>query len=275
MSTAPPVAQPASRRWPGLALFARFAVLKAGTQGLAVVQGFLVVNLLAKHEYGIYAIAFAAIGAAAVLAGAGLDMFVSSVGGRYAEDRTKFQSVARAAIILQTRMTWIGSAVLAAMLPFQLLHAEAGVWSRVAVGLLSIAVLWLQVRNGLQRNLLSIRLQIERNQILEMISSGLRIVGFLALAQFPLIEGAATFLALNLATLVLHNRLQAQALRGWVEMPINGEVEVSERQREAWTMTRQQLPNSCYWAFQGQIPYLLMSLFGSLATVAEIGRAHV
>ena len=268
MSAAPPVAPPASRRWPGLAPFARFAVLKAGTQGLAVVQGFLVINLLAKHEYGIYAIAFAAISAAAVIAGAGLDMFITSVGGRHVEDQKAFREVTKGAYEVQGILTLLGIAVLAAMLPLQLWRAGADRPSMILVCLLAPAVMWLQVHIGMQRSMLSIRLQLERNQILEMISSFLRISGFLALSLLPMSVGAVTFLSVNLATVLLQNRLQLRSLGGWINGPTD-ESNLKQRSREAMTMSWQQIPNTSYWAFQSQIPYLLMSVLGNLTTVAE------
>lgn len=263
----PPIPSSGHRR-AGMFRFARFVVLKAGTHLLYLVQGLLAVNVLSKQEYGVYALAFAAVSAAAGLANAGFGMFVSSVGGRHAQDRNAFRAIAVGTMAAQRQFTALALVVLAATLPFQLIRSGSAWWAIAGVCLLAPAVLVLQVCNSLNRDLLAIHLMLGRNQLLDMVASTLRIGGFLVFAVIPGAASAVVFLALNLLTILVYNRMQAQYLGDLAAGETRAD-EVKQRRDQARSMAWQQLPNAGYWSLQGQIPYLLMSLFGTIGTVAE------
>ncbi len=251
-----------------LVSFLRFLVLASAGKALGLFQGFLVVWLLDVSQYGYYAAVIAMATTVASMGNAGIGMFISAFGGRHHGDVVRMGSVARAAASVQNvLLAFCGVLVLIAM-PLQYLALDLGSWwTLVMLTVLGAATMAVSVRNMMQYEILRICLRLELVQAIDCVLVGLRIAAIVALHVAGMLD-AVWLVAANLVISLLALGVQQRYLRPLAQPGARAE-QIDNDRRDAWRIVLPQLPNAIYTAFQGQIPYWLMSVLTTVTTVAE------
>jgi hypothetical protein len=248
--------------------FATFIVLQGLNKGLGVIQGLLVINLLSKWDYGLYALLLAVVTATANIGICGVGMFISSVGGRHVQDPARMASVYAAGRRVQAFL--IGASLLIVMvaLPWQYHSMEIENPLLIAcLTTLGLLMMMLNARGTLCRELLSISLQLHRNQAVDMGANVVRI-SLILLAVWGGMFDVVTLLALSLLVSATALTVQDHLVTRHVLQGRGLELR-EEELREAKRVIFPQLPNAAYNSVQAQIPYLLMSWMGTVQHVAE------
>lgn len=257
--------------------FAEFVFLQGCSRILGLIQGLLVIHLLSKWDYGIYALLFAVVMATANIAICGVGMFISAVGGKHVQDPARMASVYAAGRRMQNLLIGIGLVIVAVLLPMQYhameLHGMVLTTCLTALGLL---LMILHGRSTLGREVLSIALHLRANQVIDLIGSVARLA-LIGLFWACGLLNLVTLLALGLLILALSVAVQDRLVRRWV---LNGHPATASREDvvAAKRTILPQLPNAAYNSIQDQVPYLLMSWLGTVQNVAEfaaMGRLGV
>jgi len=260
-----------------LVSFLRFLLLASAGKALGLFQGFLVVWLLDVSTYGFYAAVIAMATTVASMGNAGIGMFISAFGGRFHSDPVRMGSIARAAAAVQNvLLAGCGVLILVAMpLQYFALGLDS-LWTMALLTMLGAATMAVSVRNMMQYEILRICLRLELVQGIDCILLVLRITAVIALYLAGMLD-AVWLVAANLVISLLALGVQQRLLRPLVHAGATPEQFQNDR-RDAWHIVLPQLPNAIYTAFQGQIPYWLMSVLTTVTTVAEytvLGRLGV
>ena len=257
--------------------FIEFVILQGISKVLGLVQGLLVIHLISKWDYGLYALLLAVVMATANIAVCGVGMFISSVGGRHVNDPERMASIYAAGRTVQNRLVAIGLVIVAVAMPIQCHVMQLGTPITIAC-LTSFALLMmiLHARSTLCRELLMISLNLRRQQMIELSATSTRL-GLIGLLYACDLLNVVTLLAIALVVSALTVTVQDYLVHRLVLQGRPSELR-PEDLKEANRVVLPQLPNAAYNSVQDQVPYLLMSWIGSIQHVAEyaaIGRLGI
>jgi hypothetical protein len=258
-----------------LVRFAEFVALQGVAKAVAVIQGLVVIHLLSKWEYGLYALLLAVVMATGSIAVCGVGMFVSAAGGRHVHDPARMGSLYAAGRRVQGLLVSLGAVIVAVLLPVQFHAMELPGATLVAcLTMLGLLLLLLHARATLGRELLAIALHLRANQVIDLSGSLARLALIAGLHLAGLLD-LVTLLALNLMVSAVTVAVQERLVARWVTAGATSAIARSEDLAEARRIVFPQLPNAGYSSIQDQIPYLLMAWIGTVQNVAEyaaIGR---
>jgi O-antigen/teichoic acid export membrane protein len=247
--------------------FSFFLGLQVVNKVLALAQGLLIINLLSKSDYGLYALALAIISAVASVSNAGVGMYIAAHGGKHISDRLRIHSVLTAANQVQNQLLVICLIALAVILPLQCLSQHLSTGDVVAIGILGLLTLYFQVKVSINKEIMAVALMIKRNQLVELVMTSSRILVYLALYVCHCFDVRTVLLAsiaTSLACFLIQTRLIAS-----LSDPASRTPPAPDDLRQARRTVYPQLPNAIYSAVQGQIPYFLMGYFGTITTIAS------
>jgi hypothetical protein len=257
--------------------FIEFVFLQGIAKALGVIQGLLVIHLISKWDYGIYALLFAVVIATANIAVCGVGMFVSSVGGKHVNDPLRMSSIYAAGKKVQNRLVAAGFIILAVLLPWQCQTMEVGNPLIIAcLTALGLIMLVLHAHGTLCREMLMIALRLRDLQVLELIAICVRLalIGFFYAVD---LLNVVTFFSINLAISAWSIAILDRWVHRFVLQKNRAEM-LPDDWSEAKRTVIPQLPNAAYSSVQDQVPFLLMSWLGSVQNIAEyaaIGRLGV
>jgi O-antigen/teichoic acid export membrane protein len=254
------------RRWAGL--FARFAVLQAAQQAVLFAAGLMVVRNLGVEEFAIYAIAVAALGTFSVLSDSGVTSVVMARGGAELVTPGNLGRLVRSA--RRTRqLLEVMAGVLVIPLTFRLLRGH-GVPRFPTLVILVLLTLTLhgQVLASLYGTVPLLQLRAVSAQLLQLTSAVVRL-GLLAIGLLVRPVAAVALLAASIGTWVQvwATRL---AIRG---VPLHGPADDVD-QRTMWRMAVSQLPTGLFYAFQPQIALWMLTVFGSVRSIADLSALN-
>jgi hypothetical protein len=251
-----------------IARFTEFVLLQGLSRFLSLFQGLLVIHLITKSEYGHYALLIAVVMATANIAICGVGMFISSAGGRSANDPTRMASIFASARSVQRWLMIGGLLIVALLLPLQ--YHNMGMDNHLVITcltLLALLMMVLHARSTLCRELLSINLHLRANQVIDLIGNGAR----LALIGALYAGGVLNLISLLIVVIVVSAisvAVQEQLIRRWILAGVAASASPQDR-TEARRVILPQLPNAAYSSIQDQVPYLLMSILGTVQHIAE------
>ncbi|HEX3134771.1 MAG TPA: hypothetical protein VHX44_14475 [Planctomycetota bacterium] len=249
--------------------FLSFVLLQGINKCLGLVQGLLVINLMSKWDYGLYAMLLAVVNATANIGICGVGMFISSVGGRHVQDPARMASVYAAGGAVQAWLITASLCIVAIVLPWQY-HAMniANLWTVSSLTALGLLMMVLNARSTLCREALAIALQLHRNQVVDL-SANLARLALILLAMVSDQLNAVTLVVLSLlvsaTAIMVQDRLVARYVLKHAPA-IATKPDIVEAKRTIFP----QLPNAAYNSLQGQIPFILMGWLGSVQQVAEL-----
>jgi hypothetical protein len=257
--------------------FIEFVLLQGIAKALGLIQGLLVIHLISKWDYGIYALLFAVVIAIANIAVCGVGMFISSVGGKHVNDPLRMSSIYAAGRRVQNRLVVVGLVLLAVVLPWQCQTMDVGNPLIIAcLTALGLIMMILHAHGTLCREMLMIALRQRDLQVIELIATCIRLA-LIGLFYAVDLLNVVTFLSLNLVISALCVAIQDRRVQRFVLHQHRAEM-LPEDWGEAKQTVIPQLPNAAYSSVQDQVPFLLMSWLGSVQNIAEyaaIGRLGI
>jgi O-antigen/teichoic acid export membrane protein len=246
-----------------------FGAVQVGVQAIGAIAGFIIIRSLAKPEYALYALANSGLAMFNILAGTGLAPALRSIGGEVHDDRTQFSQLV--ATVCQLRKFF-------------------------ALFALSISIpvtawmLWSNGATALQTFLLCTVVCISCWPLLTatVLREAALMLGRYRKVQFVDFSTSAVRLTCIVAAFAWLNALLGVIVAGlanWIQWYIYRrrspeDVEPASRPSDVYRgralgITKQVLPNTLFYCFQGQITFVLLTLFGTstgLADVAALGR---
>lgn len=247
-------------------LLAKFLSFQLLVQLLSLVVGIALVRVLSQTEYAYFTIANTLQSTLNILADCGIGISVMSIGGRVWEDRLRFGQLVNGALKLRVGLS-IAVVLLVGPLYFWLLHDNgAGAWYALLLVGVVVLALGAQLTTGILDMVLRLRSQSVRLSQLDLASALIR-VAILGAAYLSFLNAAVAMLSASLSLL-----FKNFVLRRWAAEYFDADAPPApELQSEMAKIMRQQAPNAVFSCVQGQITIWLISIFGSVQNIAEVG----
>ena len=235
-------------------------------QGIGLVSGILVIRLLPTQEYALYTLANTMLGTMVVLADGGIANSVVAQGGKVWQDKVKLGKVVVTGYDLRKKFA-IGSLLIAVPILLYLLKHHQASWLMAILITLALIPAFITTLSG---SLLSVGpvlhqaiAPLKKN---EVIASGSRLILILT-TLFVLPWAFVAVFVSGLPQIWANIRLReiSENYADWHQKP---DVEIRKRILD---FVKRIMPGSIYYSVSGQITIWLISVFGTTASVAQIG----
>lgn len=244
---------------------------QAAVQLLNAATGLLLLRLMSKSDFAIYAIALGIQGMIAVLTDIGFGGAINGlVGTRYLDKAILGSYIRTASHLRQVLLLIVGGAGIVLAVAFRNIEIEAH--GRKELAVLALAVL-LTVQFQAWASYYEIPLILNNKLVSyyspQIVAAALRIVGSVALYYMHWISSITVIVANTLSIVIMGVSYRILA-RPWIDVPrkaskIHG--------REMVRLLVPLLPGTVYQALQSQISLFLIAVFGHVGQIAEVAAA--
>ena len=250
-----------------LRLLAGYSMVQAIAQGLGFLAGILVVRALPKEDYACFVIVNTIGPIMNMLSDNGITNSLSAIGGKFWQDDVRMGSLVRTAMILRRRLVLFSFLVISPFLVWVLWRNHASPATISLLVTITLVGVFFQLNTGVLGIVVGLRQQLGRMQLLAF--SG--VLPRLALiAIFAALGWLNTPLVVAIGTVTLAG--QFWLLQHWVKPQIAWDAPPDEAfRREIVAIVRRQAPLTIYFCLQGQVNVWLISIFGNVQRVAEVG----
>lgn len=247
-------------------LLAKFFWLQAAAQMLAILSGLLVVRGLSVDQYAIYTMAIAVQTTMAILADGGITQSLLARGGRVASDRILFSRVVRTALGLRRRLEILTIVVgLPLLLVILRSHGVGWVTCAVAAGAVAVAMHGTVIQT-VYSTVMFLQLRPMEAQRAAVISGAVRLA--ITIVALLLVPRSVVFLWIGAGALLFQGQLTVRAAIPHLED--SNDLSPDDR-RVMLAAFKNQLANGIYFALQPQITVWILTVFGTVETVAQVG----
>lgn len=248
-------------------MFASYSAVQIVVQGLSFLAGIQVVWALPEEDYGYFVIVNAIVPIIAMLSDTGITSSLSAIGGKFWQDDEQMGSLLKTAMILRRQLVIVSALSITPLLVWMLWRSHA---SPMAIGCLipiALAGVFFQLNSGVLSVVISLRQQVRRMQLLALFGVVPRL---LLVALFACLGILNAPLTVAIGTFVL--ACQYWLLKQWIKPQISWDQPPNaEFRRDILTIVKRQAPLTVYFCLQGQIGIWLITIFGNVKRVAEVG----
>ena len=242
----------------------KFLSVQVIVQALSFGSGILIIRTLSKDEYAYFSIANSLQATMNILADSGIGIALAAIGGKVWHDHYRFGQLINTAMYLRQYLAVIAVIIVTPILFWMLHHSGASVGYTIILIVGVLIELYCYLQLGVLSSVLRLKTQIHRIQKLALIGSGTRLVVLTTLFKF-LNAGIGVF-ASTIASIV-----QSIILNRWVRDSVDRKAPMNrEDRKEIVKFIGKQMPNSVYFAVQGQLGIWLISIFGNTENIAEL-----
>ncbi|SHG41362.1 Membrane protein involved in the export of O-antigen and teichoic acid [Flavobacterium micromati] len=235
-------------------------------QIVGFICGILIIRLLSVQEYAFYTLANTMLGAMTVLSDGGISTGVMSQGGKVWQDKQKLGRVLVTGLKMRKKYGILSLLISSPILFYLLIHNGAGLLTAFLI-ILSIIPAFFA---ALSDSLLEIPVKLNQNilplQKNQLLVSALRLflisitIFLFPFAFFSILAGGLARVYGNFKLLKVTNVF---ANSSQLEEPeVKGEISI---------IVKKSLPGLIYYCFSGQISTWIISIYGTAASIAQIG----
>jgi len=248
-------------------LFAGYSFVQVMVQGLGFLAGIMVVRALPKEDYAWFMIVNTIGPVMNMLSDNGVTNSLSAIGGRFWQDDVRMGSLVRTAMILRRRLVVISVLAITPVLIWILWRNQASPAAIAWLVPITLVGVFFQLNTGVLSVVISLRQQVGRMQWLAFSGVLPRLALIALLAALGLLNAPLTVAA---GTVALAG--QFWLLKRWVKPQIVSNAPPDrEFRRDILSIVKRQAPLTIYFCLQGQIGIWLISIFGNVQHVAEVG----
>jgi O-antigen/teichoic acid export membrane protein len=255
-----------SQKFSWAILLGKFGSIQIIVQLLGFCSGLLLVRILGKDVYALYTIANTMLGTMSVLSDSGVGSGSMALAGRAWNDKGKLSQVVKTALLLRHSFALAILFCLSPVLFIWLNSYGAGTGEATIATLIIALTLYLQTGSALLGVVPRILLQTDRLQLVEFLTSLVRLVAactaaliFLNLTTALIVGAIAAAFQWALLCRVTKNDFQQSAT---IDTGIKSEI---------LKIVARQAPNSVYYCIQSQVIFWLLGIFGNPSAIADAG----
>jgi O-antigen/teichoic acid export membrane protein len=241
---------------------------QAAIQALGLVGGILVIRTLPATEYAYYTIAYAVLGTLGVLCDGGISTGVTALSAKVWQNPAAMGRIYKEGMHLRRRFAVAGLTVALPIMGVLLHRQGANLGQILAIAGSLIPTFFSTLTGQIREISLRLHQRLQELQVTQLTTAGARL-GLIATILKTLPSAPVAILASGLPQLWANRRLQKKAAP---LIDLNQPPDPVIR-RELWTYIGKILPGSIYYALSGQITVLLISVFGNVDTIAQVGAS--
>lgn len=235
-------------------------------QAIGFIAGILVIRQLPVYEYALYTMANTMLGTMTILADSGIAIGVMSQGGKVWRDKQKLGAVLFTGMALRKKFA-VFSLLVAVPILFYLLRKHEASWLMSGMIVLSLIPAFFA---SLSSTLLEIPVKLHQDikplQTIQ-VQANLGRLALLGLTMFVFPFAAVAIVCAGASQSWSNWRLRSVSVR----YAGRDQQEDLEARSIMLKLVKQKMPESIYYCLSGQITILLLSLFGTTTSVAEVG----
>lgn len=255
------------RIWEWFRIFASYSAVQVLVQGLNFFAAILVVRALSKEDYGYFLIVNTVVPIISLLSDTGITNSLSAIGGRFWQDDERMGSLVKTAMILRRQLALFSALVITPILVGMLWHRGASVQAIFWLVSITLIGVIFQLKAGVLGVVVGLRQQVQKMQSLAFWGIVPRIALIVVLAALGLLNAPLAVttgtVALALQYWMLEHCVRPQI--AW-DAPPDGQF-----RKEILANVKRQAPLTIYFCVQGQLGIWLISIFGNVERVAEVG----
>jgi len=261
------ITQDKTTKWKHWAtLMGKFLSVQILVQLLSGIASIILVRSLTKQEYAYYTIFNSMQGTITLLADMGLSAGMMYIGGRVWEDRERFGQMLSTAFRIRWYMAITAGLFVLPILTYLLYKNQAPIIYIVIILFLFCGLLYFQLQVNILNIVPRIYAQIGKLQKLDLMS---------AVSRFALIA-AASLLFMNTPVIIgitiASVALQYFYLNKWVYHTVSRTTSIhDDDHKELVLLIRSQVASGIFFCVQGQVSTWLISVFGNVEQIAEVG----
>lgn len=241
-------------------------VIELILKGLGFVAGILIIRLLPKDEYAYYTIVNTMIGSIVMMSGAGISSGVLKMGGQVYTDKLALGGIIKTALALRSKIGVVCYLLMCPVVYYMLTKNGASGMAATLLCMSMFPAFYSQLSSELYMLTAKLHQDLIPMQYINLSQSLLRLVinvGTLVIFPFA----AVAILGAGLAQLFANVRLKNLSRR-FTDVAAEENPKVK---REFVSIIKRAMPTAIYFHLSGQISVWLLSLFGTVQGVAEIG----
>jgi O-antigen/teichoic acid export membrane protein len=248
-----------------LLLISKFLAGQGIVQALNLITGLILLRVLTIEEYALYTLANVMLVLASIGSNLGLTSALVTLGSQVKDNRTKLGSLVATIQEYRRQLFYIVNAIIIVLTPF-LTHGRGWSWGKITLCVLFIALSnWVQISLSLRTGVFDIHHDANSQCLVGLSSAILRLILVTSLCIFfpsALLILIVNFVALALSDLIAMRRCQLYFDWGVSSDPLQGEAV----KKFIYPLA----PGVIYYAIAGQITVILLGLFGSTSSVAQV-----
>jgi len=246
--------------------FFSYFLSQVPVQILSFVTGLLLIRYMDKSEYGWYTLASSAIIMMVMFTDLGVGSGISALGGRYYENRKRLSQIFSAAHIQRKKLMILSSLLGYPYLVYVLIENKMPLSGIVMISILGLLTQIAQIQSQIFRGVFTILLKTKWVITEDIITALARCVLIVGLIPFWLKVESVLIVQLVVLCGVLF--LQCRWGKSVVD---NNEQARSEDVNFFRLLIYRQGPSTIYYSLAGQLNFLLLTIFGTIGKVAELG----
>lgn len=246
-------------------LASRFLVGQGIIQAINLVTGLLLLRLLSIEEYALYTLANLMMAMASLGSNLGLTSALITLGSQVQGDRSRLGNLVATVQKYRRRLFIAVSLIISVFAPF-LMRGRSWSWENIALCLLLVVMCnWVQLSLALRTGVFDIHHDADSQWRVGLTSAVVRLL--LTAALCVLYPSAPLVLVINFVALALSDwvaSLRCQQYFGRDASPDQSQGEAVKR------FVYPLVPGVIYYALVGQITLLMLGLFGSTSSIAQV-----
>ncbi|RKS13294.1 lipopolysaccharide biosynthesis protein [Flavobacterium sp. 120] len=235
-------------------------------QAVGFVSGILVIRLLSTQEYALYTLANTMLGTMTILSDAGISTGVMAQGGKIWQNQEKLGSVVATGMDLRKKFAIVSLIVSLPILFYLLLHNDASLLMSIMISLSLIPAFYAALSDSLLEIVPKLHqciVPLQKNQI--VVSIGRLVLSAVSLFVFPW-----TFMAILASGLprIYGNIKLKKISEGFIDTAQKPDPIVRDN---ILKVVKKSLPTLIFYSFSGQITIWIVSVFGNVTSIAQLG----
>lgn len=255
------------KRWSRL--ITGFALVQLLVQALNAASGFLIIRSLEKPPYAWFTIAIGMSAALTVLSDAGISSAVTSLGGSFWHDKTKFSNLITAALQIRARLCKIAILFVTPASLWLLTKNGSSILNAILLTAAVVLPIWqisttsiLNVVNRLHSKALQL-------QIADAAPAIVRALMLLVLAGVGWVTPLTALIVSSFSFLIQFSVVKRQVIS--LLSKTSDQDEVKDFKRKISKLLIRIYPNALFGCLQGQIAIWLITFFAGTTEVADFG----
>ncbi|MFN8416214.1 MAG: hypothetical protein U0U66_07780 [Cytophagaceae bacterium] len=235
-------------------------------QTLTFLSGIFLIRFLGINEYAYYTITITVLTTLTTISDSGIMGSVMSIVGSRWNDKNYLGQVIFTAQYLRRRLALLSLCIGVPILVYLLYSKNASYFNIITHSFALVIIYFLIIQSGLFETAYKLTLHLKKLQSIQIITQSFKaifIIVLIYLIPLSFIAIICIIISQWLLLLLLKNKSES-----FVQV---SECINEETKNELLLSIKKVLPSTIYYAFYGQITLLLISFFGNIESVAQLG----